>query len=194
MPEKSKPSPIVTCPSDTDFTGGYVTFRVINVVWCSALSHCSIIIPRLRWTMTLTMTDSSLLPISRGTAGSENNNSDSSVQTYANGTSEMNGSRKVGGNRTHRGMKSRHLTMIGMYPNYCDYCQYRLNLLSPSYWWYHRYRNILECRNRALIALTFIWSWHLSHQGGIDRRSCKCTSFLLCSRRIRLQCYDFSVS
>jgi amino acid permease len=32
------------------------------------------------------------------------------------GTSEMNGSQKEM-NETHRGMKSRHLTMIGMYPN-----------------------------------------------------------------------------
>ena len=31
-----------------------------------------------------------------------------------------------------------------------------LNLLSPSYWWYHRYRNVLECRKRASIELTFI--------------------------------------
>ena len=68
--------------------------------------------------MTLTMTDSSLLPISL--ARGENNNSDSSAQLHGNGTSEMNGSRKVGGNRTHRGMKSRHLTMIGMYPSYSD--------------------------------------------------------------------------
>ena len=61
------------------------------------------------------MTDSSLLPIS-GASG-ENNNSDGSAQPH--GTSEMDGSRKVA-NETHREMKSRHLTMIGMYPSYSD--------------------------------------------------------------------------
>jgi len=55
------------------------------------------------------MTDSSLQPISDGTG--KVNSSDSSAQPH--GTSEMNGSRKVA-NETHRGMKSRHLTMIAI--------------------------------------------------------------------------------
>ena len=48
----------------------------------------------------------------------KSNNSDSSALPHVR--SEVNGSRKVWGNRTHRGMKSRHLTMIGMYPSYSD--------------------------------------------------------------------------
>ena len=59
--------------------------------------------------------DSSLLPTSRDT--DESTSSDSSVQPHCTSDSEMNGSQNAA-NETHRGMKSRHLTMIGMYPSY----------------------------------------------------------------------------
>jgi amino acid permease len=63
------------------------------------------------------MTDSSLSPISNGTGENTSSNlesSDSSAQPHGASESEMNESRKVA-NTTHRGMKSRHLTMIGTY-------------------------------------------------------------------------------
>ena len=42
------------------------------------------------------------------------------------------------------------------------------------------YRSILECRSRASIKLTFILlTFIASHQGRIDRRSCKCTSIAI---------------
>ena len=49
----------------------------------------------------------------------EKTSSDSSGQPHATSVSEINGSGKIA-NETHRGMKSRHLTMIGMYCNYSD--------------------------------------------------------------------------
>ena len=55
------------------------------------------------------MTDSSLLPVSRRTG--EDNFLESS------GMSEMNGSLKVA-NDTHRKLKSRHLSMIGVFPSF----------------------------------------------------------------------------
>jgi amino acid permease len=55
--------------------------------------------------------DSNLLPISRDT-GTSSDTSSSSAKPHD--MSEMSGSQKVA-NETHRGMKSRHLTMIGMY-------------------------------------------------------------------------------
>ena len=105
------------------------------------------------------------MPVSSDTGG--NTSSDSS--THPHGASEMNGSQKVA-NETHRAMKSRHLTMIGMYPSYSS--TFGLNLLSPSYWWYHRDRNILECRNRASIELTFI----LLHEVDVYRVNLKAVS------------------
>ena len=93
-----------------------------------------------------------LLPISRDTSSL---GSFKFVQPH--GTSEMDSAQKVV-NETHRGMKSRHLTMIGMYLIlWC--CRLKtLNLLLPtgSYGWYDRYWNILECGNCASIELTFI--------------------------------------
>ena len=56
-----------------------------------------------------------LLPISPNTGKNTSESSNNSAQHH--GTSEMNGSRKAV-NETHRAMKSRHLTMIGMYPSY----------------------------------------------------------------------------
>ena len=138
------------------------------------------------------MTDPSLLPTSYDTASRENTSSDSSSAQPLS-TLAMNRSGKVG-NENHRGMKSRHLTMIGMYSSYSGTAS------KPSFassWWNHRYRNILDYRNRASIQLTFILLHGidgLSHQGRIDRRSCKCTSLLLCSGHIRLLCCNFSVS
>jgi hypothetical protein len=72
------------------------------------------------------------------------------------GTSEKNGFEKEA-NETQRGMQSRHLTMIGMSSNTLfswHFC--RLNhLFWPSYWWDHRYWNILECRDCTSIELIF---------------------------------------
>ena len=106
-------NPIVTCPSDTYLWWLCELPCYINTVWCLTPS-CSfppIDKTEAKVNHTVTMTE----PISRGTG--EDNSSDSSAQPH--GMSEMNGSRKVG-NETHRGMKSRHLTMIGMYCNYSD--------------------------------------------------------------------------
>ena len=65
------------------------------------------------------MTDSRLLPTSLGTG--EKTSSDGSAQPHGTSDLEMKESGKVV-NETHRGMKSRHLTMIGMYSSYSD-CQ-----------------------------------------------------------------------
>lgn len=83
------------------------------------------------------MADSSLLPISLGTG--EKTFSDSSAQPLGKSESEMKGSEKVE-NDTHRGMKSRHLTMIGMYSSCSDLslsvCSFKLSfaqqLVVPS--------------------------------------------------------------
>jgi len=74
----------------------------------------------------MTDSESGLLPIStlsRDTqaqvqAGESTSESSDISAEFAqpHGMSEMNGSRKAA-NETHRGMKSRHLTMIGMYPS-----------------------------------------------------------------------------
>ena len=58
-------------------------------------------------------------------------------------------------NETQRAMQSRHLIMIGMSFKIIPFGrQCGLKHPSPSYRWYHWYRNILECRSRASIELT----------------------------------------
>jgi hypothetical protein len=66
-------------------------------------------------------------------------------------------------NETQRAMQSRHLIMIGMSlklshstGSYSRQCGLKHSCPTGSYRWYHRYRNILECRTRASIKLTFI--------------------------------------
>ena len=97
-------------------------------------------------------------------------------------------------NKTQRGMKSRHLTMIGMHPrNNCtvfskpSFAQLLVVSSVQEYSWVQE-----ACVYRVHFHIV-AWSWRLSHQVRIDVRSCKCTSLLLCRRHIRLRYDDYSV-
>ena len=100
-------------------------------------------------------------------------------------------------NETQRGMKSRHLTMIGMYPGTVAVVQssepsFAQLLVAPSaleYSWVQE-----ACVDRAHFHIV-AWGWRLSHhQVRIDMRSCWRTSLLCSYRRIRFSHDDYSVN
>lgn len=103
------------------------------------------------------------------------------------------------GNETQRGMKSRHLMMIGM--SLLSVMSYKEPNLNPcsSHWRHHWYRNIFErgvgMWSRLKRALNTLYSSYLYAVIGYRVGwSWECTIVLFCCWVFRLYCGDYSVS